>query len=652
MTTRTNKTQRALPPEFIIWLRVGLITVDMLVLARALLFAVYHETFADAAVADVVKAFVVGLRFDVATALLTMTVPMLVLWVPWPPRAEHVMRMVSRWMVTLLLFVAAGFLWSDILFFGESGRHITVEPAGILNDMLPMVTLVFMEYILQFLGLLAFLAALFFAVRWAYAVALRSELPPRPAWSWPVSWIMLIAVTLIGIRGGLQKEPLKSSDAVVTGNYAAGNLALNGWYSYLYTMFNKQHAARVYMGEDEATRIVRALVQAPWDKFESARFPLLRESIFPAEPDSEPRMNVVLIVVESLNASYLPSFGGERNVMPFLDSLARQSLIFTNCSSFGTRSFRGLCAITASIPNLGENPYAITLTLPKLRGLGTILKECGYHVRFMHAAAPGSMGVMAIAHMAGYDQFESAADFKREDANESWGVWDHIALERMTREMDNLREPFHYGIFTLCTHAPWDLPTDFEPPFGSEVPEAARLNTFAYLDNALQKFFAHEQKQKRFGNTLYVIVGDHTSHAAETERFRVGCIFYAPGHLQPEVRNYPVSHLDILPTILDVCHLQPVHAAFGKSMFADTTARFVVTDQSNVYGWQKGNRLLVCDAERALGLYDVTDMERKQNLLTAERSTAEQLRKEFCAFFQTAETALRENRVSKQKDEG
>jgi phosphoglycerol transferase MdoB-like AlkP superfamily enzyme len=384
------------------------------------------------------------------------------------------------------------------------------------------------------------------------------------------------------------------------------------------------------------------------DEFEGARYPLLRHNTIHVEQDTSAKMNVVLIVVESLNASYLPRFGGERNVMPFLDSLAGQSLIFTNCSSFGTRSFRGLCAITASIPNLGENPYAITLTLPKLRGLGTILKECGYRVRFMHAAAPGSMGVMAIARMAGYDQFESAADFEPSGQNNSWGVWDHLALERMSREMDNLREPFHYGLFTLCTHAPWDLPQEFEPPLGSDVPDAARLNTFAYLDGALRKFFAHEQRQKRFGHTLYVIVGDHTSHAAETERFRVGCLFYAPGHLRPEVRNYPVSHLDILPTILELCHVHTVHAAFGKSMFADTTGRFVVTDQSNVYGWQKGNRILVCDAERALGLYDAADAERKQNLLTAEQGTAEQLRKEFCAFFQISETVLRENRVTER----
>ena len=55
-------------------------------------------------------------------------------------------------------------MWSDILFFGESGRHITVEPAGILNDMLPMATLVFTEYFWQLLGLVGFLALLLWLV--------------------------------------------------------------------------------------------------------------------------------------------------------------------------------------------------------------------------------------------------------------------------------------------------------------------------------------------------------------------------------------------------------------------------------------------------------------------------------------------------------
>jgi phosphoglycerol transferase MdoB-like AlkP superfamily enzyme len=633
----------------LVWLRALLIMIAVLTLARGILLIAYSSHFNALGLREIAASFAVGLRFDVAAALLTISLPLLLLWIPWPRKWQKSVVRLSQWLCALLVVAAAAVLWSDLLFWGESGRHLTVEPAGVLNDVAPVLLLAFREYTLELAALIIGGVILVRLVRWAFFPVQNAEYLRRSWWSIALLWLVVCTASFAGIRGSFGKEPLRSSDALSAGSEAAGGLALNGWYSFLYSTFNEQRPPVRYMDERESISIMHRLVAAEGDRFTSERFPLLRRSTWhSAVADSNEWLNVVLIVVESLNASLLESFGGAMSVMPFLDSLAQHSLIFTNCSAFGTRSFRGLCAITASVPNLGPNPYAITLTLPKLRGLGDILREQGYHIRFMHAAAPGSMGIEGICRMAGYEEFVTEANFPRSQRNGSWGVWDHVALERIAHELDSLPEPFHYGWFTLCTHAPWTLPKGFAPRIPPTIPGSQRLNTYAYLDQALRDFFRHETGSERFARTLYVIVGDHTSHAEEGETFRVACIFFAPGRLHGEVRSYPVSHLDVTPTVLNLCGIQSEHASFGRSMLdPDTAARFVVTDQSNNYGWQRGSWRLLCDADRLITLQNLSaPLRRQRNLLTSEPQIADSLAREFHAFYQLAEEALREDRVS------
>lgn len=632
-------------PGLVLWLRTLALAVGMLILARAVYLISYPEYFATLRTTDVVFAFLVGLRFDLATALLTIAVPTLPLWVPWPRKAERIAVQFTAILTGCFLAVVAGFLWSDLLFFGESSRHFTVEPAGIGDDILPMLMTVAHDYTWQLLGLLAFLTILFFAVKryLSPAAVMRRSRPAIIVYI--VSFVLVVGTSILGIRGGLQKEPLKSADAMRAGQMSAAALALNGWYSFLETAVFDQRPPQSPLKEADAVATVRGLIGAGHSEFREPRFPVKR-MLSPAASVAAPgeSLNVVLLIVESLNASWLESFGGKPGVMPFLDSLAHESRIFTNCQSLGTRSFRGVSAIVTSVPNLFGNPYAITISLPRLRGLGDVLAEQGYKVRFMHAAAPGSMGISAICRMAGYNDFVTADDFPESAFDGSWGVWDHLALERMSKDMEALPEPFHYGIFTLSTHSPWRLPESYTPTVAASAPEADVLNTFGYLDSALRRFFEHEARQPRFERTLYVIVGDHTAHAQENDRFRVACLYYAPGRMAPGSDSRVVSHLDVLPSILDLAGIHASGAPFGRSMFQpDSTAGSAIMTQSDMLYWRSGNRIFVSNVLRDLGLYDARDLSR--NLLGSEPETTAKMRRELLSFYQVAEQSLRENRV-------
>lgn len=386
------------------WIRVQIIFLLTLLLLRVLYIVVYQSYLTGVTPGELGTAFLIGLRFDISTTLLTISIPLLLLWLPWPKKWEASVIRISSVLTCIFLIVAVGFLWSDLLFYGESGHHLTVEPAGVAPDIGPMIMVAITEYPLPLLGLIVFCILLVKVVKRQFKPLLTDALAHgqaqnwsdnRTLWHYPVVLVLIAAATVIGIRGGVQREPLKSSDAVLTNSYYAGNMSMNGWYSFLSTVLLESRPPLAVFPDNVAFAKTRALISGDGEQFESDDFPVLRKNVIHHPLVTPPeKLNVVVILVESLNASFLRSFGGSISAMPFLDSLAESSLIFTNCNSIATRSFRAICAVYASVPNLGGNPYSITFTLPKLRGMGELFEEQNYQTKFMHAAAPGSMGVL------------------------------------------------------------------------------------------------------------------------------------------------------------------------------------------------------------------------------------------------------------------
>jgi len=95
-------------------------------------------------------------------------------------------------------------------------------------------------------------------------------------------------------------------------------------------------------------------------------------------------LNVVLISVESLSAEYLGKFGNTRGLTPNLDRIADEGLLFTGLYATGTRTVRGLEAVTLAIPptpgqSIVRRPHNETLF-----SLGSVFEDKGYGVLFAY----------------------------------------------------------------------------------------------------------------------------------------------------------------------------------------------------------------------------------------------------------------------------
>ncbi|MDK9700457.1 MAG: sulfatase-like hydrolase/transferase [bacterium] len=637
-----------------VWLRLLLAAMILLQLFRVLFFFAYPQFHQAMTMYEVLLGILVGLRFDFATSLIIVTIPCLFLWFPVPERIYRIRTNIVAILSIVSFLFAAGFLWADFHYYEEAGHHLTFEVKGIKGDLGSMTKLLFSEYWFSAILMIAFLVFMVWTLKKQFNPLRKRQserIVPKHWWGYVPIALLMILIAVFGIRGGFQLKPMRMTNAFQGDNVLSGHLALNGWYTVVTSAFANEATIKELLPDSIAFKETRRMIIGQGDKFLDDKYPMFRQATALSPiytPEEKP--NVVLIVVESLTAMYLKSFGGSVATMPFLDSLASQSVAFTNCYAIGTRSMEGLSAILCSIPNLMGTPFmGSSQEQTKVRGIATILKSQGYSARFTHAAKAGSMNIMQIASLAGYDKFYHQGDFPADNFDGHWGVWDRYVLQRMNKEMDTLHEPFHYATFTISTHTPFITPPEFKRPFPESMEKQQVYNSFANFDVELRRFFEYESKQPRFAKTIYVILGDHTSQVppeGTDARFRIGCLVYAPGRLPPKVVTMPVSQLDIVPSIIHLCGLPVKHASFGRSMFDPDTLRHVYFTHPGMVGWRDNQRLLINNLERDIRMSDpVIDPLEKTNLLATEPIIADSLRKELYSFYQTAERLLIGNRI-------
>jgi len=71
---------------------------------------------------------------------------------------------------------------------------------------------------------------------------------------------------------------------------------------------------------------------------------------FPGRPDGFGKLNVIVMPSESFGAEFSKLYGSERNWTPNFDAYAQKGIWFRHTYASGTRTVRGLEAITASFP--------------------------------------------------------------------------------------------------------------------------------------------------------------------------------------------------------------------------------------------------------------------------------------------------------------
>lgn len=151
----------------------------------------------------------------------------------------------------------------------------------------------------------------------------------------------------------------------------------------------------------------------------------------------EKRLNIVLVVVESLSAEYLGVFGNHKNLTPHLDQLSKESLFFTHLYATGTRTDRGLESITLSIPPTPGRSMVKRPDNEHWFSWGHLMKSKGYDTKFIYGGFGYFDNMNYFFSHNGFEIIDRKNFSKDETAFENaWGVCDEDLYLKSMREFD------------------------------------------------------------------------------------------------------------------------------------------------------------------------------------------------------------------------
>jgi phosphoglycerol transferase MdoB-like AlkP superfamily enzyme len=464
------------------------------------------------------------------------------------------------------------------------------------------------------------------------------------------TWIALLlllipALSLFFVTNGLKN---------FSENTYVKELAGNGLYEFGAAFWNNElDYKRFYVTEkdEEVFKEVKQLMLQKGEHYENdSTFNITRI----VTPDSaEKKMNVVLISVESLSGSFLKYFGNNQNITPVLDSLIPYGVFFSNFYADGTRTVRGLEALSAALP---PTPGQSTVRRPNNENmftLGGVFKEKGYDVKFIYGGNSFFDNMGYFFGHNGYeviDQYNIPKPPKDSLYHETvWGVADEYLFTKALEEMDKsyaAGKLFFDHVMTVSNHRPYTYPKgriDIDP--AKQIREGA----VKYSDYCIGKFLKEAQQKPWFNNTIFVIVADHCAKVAgKTEipvnNYHIPCLIYAPGIIKPKIEDRLTSQIDLAPTLLGMMNIPYAKKFFGfdiNKLPPGNERIFLCTYQLIAY--VKHDKMVLLSPVKQVEMYAVNFADGSAKKIPLEDS----LVKEAVAYYQSA-SYLFKNRLYKQ----
>ena len=266
---------------------------------------------------------------------------------------------------------------------------------------------------------------------------------------------------VFGIRGRTGYNPIKISQAYYCGDAFLNQLGINPAFNLLTSALDdmrKENRELHLMPYPQAIGMARQSLGIT-GRCDSAH--VLRRFVDNSQTATGSRTaakrNVVVILMESMSASFMQTFGNQQHLTPTLDSLYNHSMAFTHCYSAGIHTNHGMTAALYSFPALMFRNLIKGTVTPHRDGLPTVLKHEGYRTMFFMTHEAQYDNMKAFFATNGYDDIYSQEDYPKEQVVNSFGVSDHYlfsyALNRINRQAKT-GQPFFATLLTISNHPP------------------------------------------------------------------------------------------------------------------------------------------------------------------------------------------------------
>ena len=449
---------------------------------------------------------------------------------------------------------------------------------------------------------------------------------------------LLLLLLPLGAFYATNKQHLAST---ISENRYNQELAKNGFYS-LFSAFrnNELPYEEFYQTQpiQEVLKRYRSLVGGEHITFvsENLENPLKRVN----NPAPEQKYNVMLVMIESMSASYMGIYGNPNHLTPHLDALSQKSLFFDHFFATGTRTVRGMEAVTMSVPPTAGRSIVKRPNNHNMAGMGWIFKEKGYENKFIYA---GHGYFDNMNEYFSHNGFSIVDRFSFEESEVTfdnvWGVCDEDLFTKAIKEADNAyakQKPFFSFVMTTSNHRPYTYPEG-----RIDIPShTGRKGGVKYTDYAIDDFLKKASQKPWFNNTLFVFVADHNGGSAGKRelplyRYRIPLIVYAPNIITPNVISKVSSQIDLAPTLFGLLGWSYESKMYGHNILDDDFKERALIGNYQKLGLYQEGRLTMLLPNKHIKAFEVTSLELKKNLYK-EIAPLENDKNDTIGYYQSA----------------
>ncbi len=588
----------------LIWMTVVVMLATFAVFRAALLIA-SREDLGSVGAADILRCFLVGMRYD-AVPIAYVMIPF-VLTLTLAPNLAFPRRWFRRIIAAYAAVVCTLALIVEVIgmyFFRQFGVRLNWIALDYLGGFQEAAAYIQHEYPVWILPVTAVvgLVGLYLLFRWVFG---RGSLPRGPIWPRPIVATLLIGSCVLAARGSLGHQPLRFGPAYFCENRAVAQLTLNNFFTLqraavgLVRDIRLEDSHYTLPSVDRAKTIVTDILAQKGDEFlYPDRLPFWRRV-----KSGRPRQdyNVVIIIMEGMGGSRVGAMGNSPSQTPVLDDLCRKGLFFERMYGVAGRTSRALIGILCGHPDLsGRSLMKRSRAQQGFLTLPGVLRDRGYRTVFVYGGDPDFDNMKGFFAAGGIERFVGQDQMTGPGPKSDWGFHDEVTMRKAHETFLSMRDQKFFGvILTVSYHEPFDVPAGRVELLPTDNVFNKMTNACRYADWSLGEFFRLAQSAPYFKKTIFVLIPDnrhgrHSGFSLDVAGYRIPCLIYAPGIIPPGRIKTVASQTDVAPTVLAVLGGEYQHGFLGRNMLAAKPGEgFAMIREYDRLGAARGQRAIV-----------------------------------------------------------
>jgi arylsulfatase A-like enzyme len=345
--------------------------------------------------------------------------------------------------------------------------------------------------------------------------------------------------------------------------------------------------------------------------------------IFKATSETDPKPpNVLLITIDALRADHLGSYGYHLETSPFIDSLAKKGVLFSDATPAWPKTYASMSSM-----NTGMYPKTSGLRNKKRKKLPSTLKllsEIFKENNYTTSAVVANFNVgRTYGFDRGFDHFveswqdmwkqkEGDTTFENTQGKVKFFTNATIITDQALKwlqKIQNDETPFYLWLHYMEPHGPYIPPKSYLQYFRNahkpyyinikKIPKYQVLldsktkepinnlgfykaqydREIRYIDDELSRLIGEIKKLNQYENTIIIISADHGESLGEHNYYlehgllsyqpcaHIPLIFIGEGRI-PEGRiiNEPVGLIDLPPTLMELAGIEIPSQFEGQSL--------------------------------------------------------------------------------------